>query len=117
MSTVNDLIQRYIAVWNERDSAARTALIAAALTEDSVYSDPDHAALRGHAELSSVVAQARERFGGLVFTLGTVINVHHDVALFTWRLGAPDGGNPVATGYDFVEIAGDRIRRVVGFFE
>ncbi|WP_242904518.1 nuclear transport factor 2 family protein [Actinomadura terrae] len=117
MSTVNDLIQQYIDVWNERDPAARDALLKAALTEDSVYSDPDYAGLRGHGELSAAITKAQEKFGDLVFTLGTVIDVHHDTALFTWKLGAPGGEKPVATGYDFVELAGDRIRRVVGFFE
>lgn len=115
---MNDsLINAYIGVWNERDAAARRALIAAAFTEDSVYSDPDYAALRGHGELSDAIGRAQETFGDLVFTLGTVINAHHDTALFTWRLGAPGADTPVATGYVVVDFAGDRIRRVVGFFE
>lgn len=53
----------------------------------------------------------------MVFTLGTVINAHHDTALFTWKLGAPNADTPVASGYDVVDFTGDRIRRVVGFFE
>lgn len=117
MSTVNTLILKYLDIWNERDTAARNALIEAVFTEDSVYSDPDHAALKGHGELSEAIGRAQEKFGDLVFTLGTVINAHHDTALFTWKLGAPNTDTPVATGYDVVDFTGDRMRRVVGFFE
>ena len=109
MSTT-DLILSYLGIWNERDAAAREALMKSVLTEDSFYADPDYAGLRGHAELSEAIGRAQEKLGDLRFTLGTVIGAHHDRALFTWRLGT------VATGYDVVEFAGDRIRSVVGFF-
>lgn len=59
MSTVNDLILEYLDIWNERDAAARDTLIKSVLTEDSVYSDPDHAGLRGHGELSEAIGRAR----------------------------------------------------------
>ncbi|MBE1585513.1 nuclear transport factor 2 family protein [Nonomuraea angiospora] len=113
---IDDLIAKYLDVWNERDAAARDLLIKTVLTDDSVYSDPDYAGLRGHAELSEAIGRAQENFGDLVFTLGTLIGAHHDTALFTWKLGAPGSETPVATGYDVVEFAGDRISRVVGFF-
>ncbi|MDT3442949.1 MULTISPECIES: nuclear transport factor 2 family protein [unclassified Pseudofrankia] len=109
MSTT-DLILKYLDVWNERDSAARETLMTSVLTEDSVYTDPDYAGLRGHDALSEAIGQAQERFGDLRFTLDVVLGAHHDRALFTWRLGT------VATGYDLVEFAENRIRTVVGFF-
>ncbi|GAA3235082.1 nuclear transport factor 2 family protein [Nonomuraea helvata] len=113
---INDLIGKYLDIWNERDAAARDVLIKAVMTDDSVYSDPDYAGLRGHAELSEAIGRAQEKFGDLVFSLGTLIGAHHHTALFTWRLGAPGSDTPVATGYDVVEFEGDRIHRVVGFF-
>jgi hypothetical protein len=108
--STNDLILGYLEVWNERDPAVRGALMKSVLTGDSVYSDPDYAALRGHDELSAAIDRAQQSFGDLLFTVDTVIGVHHHRALFTWRLGA------VATGYDVVEFDGDLIRSVVGFF-
>jgi hypothetical protein len=104
------LILTYLDIWNERDAVARATLMRSALTEDSVYADPDYAGLRGHAELSEAIGRAQETLGDLRFTLDTVIGTHHDRALFTWRLGT------VATGHDVVEFTGDRIRSVVGFF-
>lgn len=113
---VHDLVSAYIAIWNERDATARDALMKGVLAEDSVYSDPDHEGLRGHAELSAAVSRAQEGFGDLVFRLGTVIGAHHDKALFTWLLGVPGAEAAVATGYDYVEFADGRISRVIGFF-
>lgn len=108
--TATDLINAYLDIWNERDAAARESLMASVLTDDALYSDPDYAGLRGHAELSEAIGRAQANFGDLRFALGDVIGVHHDRALFTWRLGE------AATGYDVVEFDGDRIRGVVGFF-
>lgn len=109
MSTT-DLILAYLDIWNDRDATARETLMASAFAEDVFYTDPDHAGLRGHTELSTAIGRAQETFGDLRFTLGTVIGVHHDRALFTWRLGT------AATGYDVVEFAEGRIRTVIGFF-
>lgn len=109
MSTT-DLILAYLDVWNERDRATRDTLMKSVLTEDSLYADPDNAGLRGHDELSEAIGRAQEKFGDLRFTLDTLLGAHHDHLLFTWKLGT------VATGYDVVQFAGDRIRSIVGFF-
>ncbi|SDK35704.1 nuclear transport factor 2 family protein [Nonomuraea jiangxiensis] len=108
--SATDVIFAYLDVWNEPDATARVTLMKSVLTEDALYVDPDNAGLRGHAELSEVIGRVREQLGDLRFTIDAVVGVHHDRALFRWRLGT------VATGYDVVEFAGDRIRSIVGFF-
>ena len=115
-NTVADLVRQYLEIWNERDDARREAAIKAVLTEDFVYSDPDYAALQGHAEITAAIGRAHDKFGTLVFSLGEIINTHHDTALFTWRLGSPDSSEPVAIGYDVMEFTDQHIRRVVGYF-
>ena len=40
MNTLTDLIDRYIAAWNETDSGRRRDLIAATWTESATYLDP-----------------------------------------------------------------------------
>ncbi|GAA2624294.1 nuclear transport factor 2 family protein [Actinomadura fulvescens] len=114
---VPELIQKYIDTWNERDDARRAELLEAALTEDAVYSDPDHAGLNGRGELSAAIGKAQAQFGDLAFAVDNLVNVHHDKALFRWRLGPVGADSAVATGYDYVEFADGRIRRVIGFFE
>ncbi|MCP2343850.1 nuclear transport factor 2 family protein [Actinomadura rupiterrae] len=108
--TTTELITAYLDIWNERDADARLKLIESVLTEDSLYSDPDYAGLRGHAELTEAIGRAHEKFGDLRFTLGELIGAHHDRALFTWKLG------DAATGYDVVEFEDGRISSVIGFF-
>jgi hypothetical protein len=113
---VAELVEQYFAIWNDRDEASRRATITTIMTEDSTYSDPDYAGVHGHTALSAAVATAQEKFGTLEFSLGEIIGVHHDVALFTWRLAEPGAATPVAVGHDFAELEDGRIRRVVGFF-
>ena len=108
--SVENLIESYYAVWNERDAEVRRELMASVLTEDATYADPDYELLTGHAELSDAIGRAHEKFGELAFTLGSVVDAHHHRALATWKLGE------VATGYNVVEFTGDRISGVTGFF-
>ncbi|KAB2351656.1 nuclear transport factor 2 family protein [Actinomadura rudentiformis] len=115
--SINELVQNYLDVWNERDTARRAELMKTALTDDSIYSDPDYAGVKGHSELSAAIDKAQAKFGDLVFSLGTLVNVHHDKALFRWRLGPAGADSAVATGYDYVEIVDGRFSRVIGFFE
>jgi hypothetical protein len=111
----NDLVRKYIEIWNERDAIHRRAAIDAIFTEDGVYSDPDWAAVEGRDAIDLMIGQAQEKLGDLTFSLGEVINEHHDLMLFTWCLGQP-GESPVATGYDVARFEKGLIRRVDGFF-
>ncbi|WP_327580754.1 nuclear transport factor 2 family protein [Nonomuraea sp. NBC_00507] len=110
------LVDRYIAAWNETDADARTKAVAELWTEDATYTDP-LADMAGHAGIAAVIEGAQGMFPGLVFSAGHVFEAHHNIARFTWHLG-PAGGEPVAVGFDVVELAADgRIRKVLGFLD
>ncbi|MGP3962504.1 nuclear transport factor 2 family protein [Nonomuraea sp. 3N208] len=110
------LVERYIAAWNETDAGARAKAVADLWTEDATYTDP-LADVAGHAGIAAVIEGAQGMFPGLVFTPGVVHEAHHHIARFTWHLG-PAGGEPVAIGFDVVEVAEDgRIRKVLGFLD
>ncbi|MEW9554335.1 nuclear transport factor 2 family protein [Nonomuraea sp. NPDC050783] len=112
----NALVERYVAAWNETDADARAKAVAALWTEDGTYTDP-LADVAGHDAIAAVIEGAQGMFPGLVFTPGEVYDAHHHIARFTWHLG-PAGGEPVAVGFDVVELAEDgRIRRVLGFLD
>lgn len=104
-----ELIGKYFDLWNERDAAAREVLMKSVVTEDSTYTDHDYAGLRGHDELTEAIGVAHGKFGDLRFSVGSVIDVHHDRALCAWELGT------VASGYNVVEFEDGRIRSVVAF--
>ncbi|MFI7614288.1 nuclear transport factor 2 family protein [Nonomuraea terrae] len=111
-----NLIERYVAAWNETDPATRAKAVAELWTEDATYTDP-LADVAGHDGIAAVIEAAQGMFPGLVFTPGDQYDAHHHTARFTWHLG-PEGGDPVAIGFDVVELAEDgRIRKVLGFLD
>ncbi|MEO3796229.1 nuclear transport factor 2 family protein [Nonomuraea sp. B10E15] len=110
------LVERYIAAWNETDPQARAEAVAELWTEDATYTDP-LADVAGHAGIAAVIEGAQGMFPGMVFTPGELYDAHRHLARFTWHLGPADG-EPVAVGYDVVELAEDgRIRKVLGFLD
>ncbi|MFD0852247.1 nuclear transport factor 2 family protein, partial [Actinomadura adrarensis] len=86
MSDTNDLVQRYLGVWNETDGATRQAMLEEVFAEDAVYTDP-LVSVRGRAGLDATISAVQAQFGGLVFSLGGTVDAHHDIARFTWHLG------------------------------
>ncbi|MGW3965362.1 nuclear transport factor 2 family protein [Amycolatopsis sp. NPDC005003] len=115
MTDVRTLVEQYIAVWNEIDGDKRRALIADVFTENAGYTDP-LGAVRGHDGIDGFVAGAQQQFGGLTFSLPADPDAHHDLARFQWHLGTP-GAEPVAIGFDVVELADGKIAEVHGFLD
>ena len=116
MNTLTDLIDRYIATWNETDADRRRSLIAATWTTDARYLDP---MLQGDGwdGIDAMIVAVQERFPGHRFRRTGEVESHHDRLRFTWEL-APENGTPVAKGTDFGIVApGDRLRAITGFFD
>ena len=61
-----DIVDRYLAIWNETDATRRRALIARTWTEDATYVDP---VMRGagHDGIDAMVAGAQAQFPGFEF--------------------------------------------------
>jgi hypothetical protein len=113
---MHDLVENYLACWNETDPVARRALIAKTWADDAGYVDPLVDAA-GHDAIDATMGAAQAQFPGLTFSLIGTVDTHHTVARFSWGLG-PDGGEPMVVGFD-VAIAGDdgRLAHVVGFLD
>ena len=93
MNDFNDFVERYIAVWNEADSARRRERIAALWT-------PHGASLqrvlepRGHAAIEQRVAASWDKWvhgRGCVFRSARHATGHHDAVMCNWQMVAPDG--------------------------
>ena len=111
-----ELIDRYIAVWNETDGARRRALIARTWTEDARYLDPLLEG-SGHAGIDAMVQALQERYPGNRFARTSDVDAHHDRVRFAWTLG-PAGGPPLAQGIDFgVVTDGKLLAAVTGFLD
>ncbi|MBB4683378.1 nuclear transport factor 2 family protein [Amycolatopsis jiangsuensis] len=116
MSEALQLAHRYLAVWNETDASRRRALIAEVFTPDASYTDPLGTAT-GHDAIDGFIAGAQEQFAGLVFSLPAEPDAHHDLARFQWNLCTPAAPDPLAIGFDVIELADGRITKVHGFLD
>ena len=109
------LADAYLAIWNERDSDARRALIATTWTPDGLYLDP---LLRGegHDGIDAAIGGAQPLFPGLNFRRTSEVDVHNDRMRFTWELGA-EGEPPAMAGLDIGQVVDGRLQSIIGFFD
>jgi len=115
MSNVNEVVVRYLAVWNEREPRKRRELVAKTWTEDGTYVDAARDG-KGHESLDAMIATAQGHFPGYRLNLASGIEVHHDYLRFSWAAGGTADAPLFIKGTDFVVLDGDgRIKSVVGF--
>jgi hypothetical protein len=113
---MQEIIDQYIAAWNETDAQARRALVGSLWAAGGSYTDP-LADVHGHDAIAGLIGAAQQQFPGLVFTLGGPLDANHNQARFTWHLG-PAGGEPVVIGFDVVVLDDtSHISSVHGFLD
>jgi hypothetical protein len=113
---MSDLIERYLACWNETDVGARRALIDNVFTERAAYTDP-LADVQGRDAIDATIGAVQQQFPDLVFTSRSALDLHHRQARFSWGLG-PSGAEPIVEGFDVVVLDDDgRIETVLGFLD
>lgn len=115
MSDHNDLIDRYIAIWNETDAGRRRALITRTWTEGASYLDPLMNS-EGHDGIDAMIAGVQAKFPGFRFSLNGKVDAYRDRVRFCWALG-PQDGPALVKGTDFAVVAGERLREVTGFLD
>jgi ketosteroid isomerase-like protein len=117
-TNIEQLVRRYVAVWNEPDPDARRASIAELWAEDGVEL-LESAEYRGHRELEGRVTKAYQEFvagGEFVFVPAGDAAAHHDAVTFRTHMVPVGGGQIVWTGTMYLELDADgRIRRDVQF--
>ena len=113
---MQEIIERYIAAWNETDPERRRGLVDALWAEDGSYTDP-LADAHGRAEIDGLIGAVQQQFPGLVFSLGGPVDANHNQARFTWHLG-PSGGESIVIGFDVAVLdAAGQISSVHGFLD
>ena len=113
-TAIEQLVDRYLAVWNETDPDARRALIARTWTEDGSYLDPLLEG-EGHDGIDAAIGGAQPQFPDLRFRRTSDVDAHHDVVRFSWALGPED--SPALAGVDFGVVAVGLFRSITGFFD
>lgn len=114
-TNATQLVESYIAIWNEVEAGPRQALIAETWSEDASYTDP-MADVAGHAGIDGLVAAVQAQFPGFVFRRIGEVDAHHTFIRFSWEAGPADG-EAVVAGTDVALVSDSRLQRVVGFLD
>lgn len=114
---MQEIVERYLAAWNETDATKRRELVDAVWAPDGSYTDP-LADVRGREAIDGLIGAVQQQFPGFVFTLGGAVDGHHDQARFSWHLGPAGAPEPVVIGFDVAVLDGEgRIGSVYGFLD
>ncbi len=112
---ITQVVDRYIAAWNETDPARRRELLSGALTADGRYLDPLGRA-EGRDAIDGMMGAVQQQFPGFRFHRTSDVDSHNDRLRFTWELG-PEGGEPFSAGVDFCVLEGGQISSITGFID
>ncbi len=115
MSHLTDLIDGYIAMWNETNDARRRELIARVWTEGARYLDPMLEG-EGRSGIDAMVRGVQERFPSHRFRRTSEVDAHHDRVRFGWEFG-PDSGPAIVKGTDMGIVTDGRLSAITGFFD
>jgi SnoaL-like domain len=117
---VQDVIERYIASWNQTDPQLRRKLIDEVWAEDASYIDP-LAEAHGRDAIDATIAAVQAQFPGFTFSLLSPVDAHHDQARFSWSMkpaDAPAGAEAVVEGFDVAVADSDgQLTAVLGFLD
>ena len=115
MANTNEVVQAYMAAWNEPDETNRRSLLEKAWADDGRYTDPMSDA-PGRDALFDLIAQFHQQMPGASITATSGIDEHHGSVRFAWKMVAPDGTTGME-GIDIGQLAEDgRIQSITGFF-
>ena len=117
MTETNEVVRRYVEIWNQPDGALRAKAAAELLTADCRFVDPI-ADVSGPDGLAAVIGGVHEQFPGHRIRPVGEVDAHHDVLRFTWELAPDAGGESPVIGTDVLALTGDGlVAGISGFFD
>lgn len=120
MTDFNDLTDRYVALWNERDDSKRRREIEALWVPDGIECTKSRV-VQGYQPIYERVTASHEknvRDCGNVFRSCGNADGHHGLIKFNWTMNSRETGDLVATGaYVLVVEESGRIRAAYFFNE
>jgi SnoaL-like domain len=106
--TVNNLMEaNLLGVFNERDAQRRALAIERIYAPDVRWTD-DEGITVGREALDAKATALQSQMEGLVFTKASPVYQTVGLGYLAWKLG-PDGGDPVASGFDVAVVRDDVI--------
>jgi hypothetical protein len=117
VSHFDEVVDRYLQVWNETDPDARAAAAGAVFADDVSYVDP-LLAVEGREALVQAIGAVQQQFPGFAFQPAGVVDGHHTQLRFGWELGPQGAPEAPVAGFDVAVLDGSgRIRAVHGFLD
>jgi hypothetical protein len=114
---MQEIVEKYLAAWNETDQAKRRILVDEVWAPDGSYTDP-LADVQGREAIDGLIGAVQAQFPGFVFTLGGAVDAHHDQVRFTWNLGPAGAAEAPVVGFDVAVLDGaGQIGSVYGFLD
>lgn len=111
--TPEELWHRYSAIWSAQ-AEVRNAELAACLTDDATYCDPN-GLVEGREALSVYMGGFQDSAPGCTFQINSVLH-HNGRSLSNWQMIGADG-DALQDGTSFAELSVDgRLRAITGFF-
>ncbi|MFI7078445.1 MULTISPECIES: nuclear transport factor 2 family protein [unclassified Micromonospora] len=112
----DELVERYLAIWNETDPARRRREIDDLFAVEGRYVDPLVVA-EGRDAVDATIAAVQDRFPGMTFRVVGPVDGHHQQVRFAWELG-PEGVEAPIAGFDVATLDDDgRLTQVLGFLD
>jgi hypothetical protein len=109
MTQLEELITRYVAIWNEPDPDRRRASIPLLWTDDGANFTSSIEA-RGYGDLEARITKAHDQYvatGEYRFRSASNGQGHHNTAKFSWEMVRTDNGEVGAAGTEFFLLADD----------
>jgi len=106
--TVSNLMEaNLLGVFNERDAQRRALAIESTYAPDVRWTDDEGVSV-GREALEAKAKALQSQTQGLVFTKASPVYQTKGFGYLAWKLG-PDGGDPVASGFDVAIVRNDLI--------
>ena len=115
-TTIIQLIDDYITVWNTIDNDKKRKILARIWSPQGQYIDP-RANLIGSNELLNHISNIQSGRPGTTIARTSEIDIHHNLARFHWHLIAADQ-TIMLEGIDVVyfDLDSQTIIKIIGFF-
>lgn len=113
MIDYRDLVQRYMAIWNEPDPTARRREVEELWVPTGEHFVQTYA-FQGYDAIDGRVGRAYVQWvrdGGYLFVAGEDIAGHENVVKFSWEMVPASGGAAASTGFDVLVL--DEAGRIV----
>jgi hypothetical protein len=106
---LEELVERYVGIWNEPDPATRRAAIPHLWTENGINVTSSLEA-RGYPALAARIARAHDQYvaaGEHLFRSSGEVQAHHGAARLRWEMVRTVSGEVAASGCEFFILADD----------